>query len=115
MPEQPGDELDSSPLLPAYGPFHRQGSPSQTASDTLLQLQSNEIWGLPARGSDIPKVKAFRGFLDGAFPGVEFYCQAPPDIGSSPGLAFWSAGRPGVRMEDGYAKIGVVITRWRSE
>jgi hypothetical protein len=46
-----------------YGPFHRLESPTQTTAVASQQVASGEIWGAPARGSNIPSVKAYRNSL----------------------------------------------------
>jgi hypothetical protein len=85
-------------------------SPTQTEEDIEKQIQSKEIWGKPARGSGIPKVKAYTEFKPGikTEKGIKFTTVVPPDPGSPIHLALWSNGREGVRIEDGYAKIGVL-------
>jgi hypothetical protein len=97
--------------------YHREASDTQTAAVAAMQIESQEIWGRPARNcfaSDIPKVKAYahqlstddRGKKE---QGIEFKTDVPPDRGTRPGLLYWSGDREGVRNEDGYAKIKVKI------
>jgi hypothetical protein len=89
-------------------------SPTQTEEDTEQQIKSKEIWGKPARGSGIPKVKAYTQFMSGIKQerGIKFTTLVPPDPNLPRHLALWSNGRQGVRIEDGYAKISVLtITR----
>jgi hypothetical protein len=97
-----------------FGPFHRLESPSQPGEIAGWQAASGELWGLPPRGSDRPKVKAYVGPLPGVAHGIEFYTNVEPDPGVPPFLAFWSGPREGVRVEGGYAKIEAVIVRWRT-
>lgn len=40
--------------------YHRLESSKQTPADAKAQVASGEIWGLPARWSAIPCVKAYR-------------------------------------------------------
>ena len=75
------------------------------------QVRSSEVWGQAARASVIPKAKAYRGALPEGLPGIEFFTDVAPDLGTPPGRAEWSGARPGVRVEDGWAKISAVITR----
>ena len=73
-----------------YGPFHRLESPTQTKADAIRQVQSREIWGRPARGSDIPSVKAYRNQLPPTDRGIEFTTRVSPHPGSgSPYEARW--------------------------
>jgi hypothetical protein len=98
--------------------YHREESSSQTAQTAVLQIDSQEMWGGPARNtfqSDIPKVKAFHHKLPQdsngmrTKKGIEFNTEVEPDRGTRPGLLYWSGEREGVRNEDGYAKIKVKI------
>jgi hypothetical protein len=98
--------------------YHRKESNSQTAADAQKQIASQEIWGGPARNfrlSDIPTVKAFTQELPLNFDktakerGLEFTTDVVPDPSGHPRFVFWSGDRPGVRTEDGYAKIKVEI------
>jgi hypothetical protein len=93
-------------------PFHRVENPTtQTREIAKLQETSREIWGLPARGSGQPSVKAYPGSLPGG-RGVEFTTVIEPQPGSAPNEARWYwEWCPGVqlRAKDGkdYACIGV--------
>lgn len=58
--------------------------------------------------SDIPKVKAFIGILPDHKKGIEFTTNVPPDPNTPPHRVSWSGDRPGVRTEDGYAKLKVL-------
>ncbi|MAU96830.1 MAG: hypothetical protein CMP81_13235 [Fulvimarina sp.] len=103
-----------------HGPFHRLSSPTQSAIDAQQQVGSAEIWGKPARGSNIPSVKAYRGPLPSGEKGVEFYTDIAPLAGqNTPTWARWNLGHtPGVvhRTRGGvdYAAIPVEITLVRS-
>jgi hypothetical protein len=93
--------------------YHRTQSPSQTADIARKQIDSQEMWGGPARNcffSDIPKVKAFsRKFDRTTERGIEFTTDVETDRGTRPGLVYWSGEREGVRNEDDWAKIKVQI------
>ena len=72
------------------GPFHRLESPTQTIHDAILQVNSSEIWGKAARGSNIPSVKAYRNAIPTGQRGVEFTTPIAPQKGSgSPHEAKW--------------------------
>lgn len=91
--------------------YHRLASPSQTLADIEKQVQSLEIWGRPSRNlyqSNIPKVKAFIGKLPKGSKGIEFKTNVPPDPQTPPNWAIWSGDRPGVKTEDGYAKLKIL-------
>jgi hypothetical protein len=84
---------------------------NQTPQDIEKQIQSQEIWGKAAQNvyqSDIPKVKAFVGKLPKGKKGIEFTTNVPPDPHTPPYLATWSGNRPGVKTENGYAKLKVL-------
>jgi hypothetical protein len=91
--------------------YHRLESPTQTPADAAMQTASGEIWGRAALLSHIPKVKAHRGPLPEGERGVEFWTEVPPDSGSTRQRVDWSGPRPGVEVEDDFAKIVVVITK----
>jgi hypothetical protein len=95
-----------------HGPFHRTGT-TQDDETTKRQLESGELWGRPDRGSDRPSVDAWHGELPEDTHGVEFWTDVPPDPGQPPGRARWSGRRPGVRVDDEWAKIRGRITKWR--
>lgn len=65
-----------------YGPFHRLETPTQTTADALKQVASGEIWGKPARWSDIPSVKAYRGTVPPGDRGIEFTTGVRAEKGS---------------------------------
>lgn len=97
--------------LPVY---HRLESPTQTAADAKKQEQSNEVWGGANRNSwvtDRPSVDAYVGPLKAGTRGIEFETAVPPDPGQPPGRARWTGPRDGVRVEAGFAKLEVRITR----
>jgi hypothetical protein len=94
--------------------YHRLESESQTPETAAAQQASGEIWGGAARNvlaSDIPKVKAYGGPLPDGARGVEFVTEVPPDPGQVPGKPTWTGPRRGVRLEDGFAKIAVTVTK----
>lgn len=74
-----------------YGPFHRLQSPTQSNAVARLQQDSQQVWGRPRRYSDIPQVQAYTGPLPDGAAGVEFYTAVPPDAGTAPGHARWTA------------------------
>jgi hypothetical protein len=95
--------------------YHRRETDIKTVKQ---QLTSQEMWGGPTRnymGSDIPKVKAYlnQDILaedrSKQRSRVEFTTAVPTDS-YHPVFAYWSGDRPGIRNEDGYAKIKVQIT-----
>jgi hypothetical protein len=91
--------------------YHRIASPTQTPEDAMKQIISQEIWGGIPRNGYEPKVQAYLGQLPPNTTGIEFTTDATPDPGCPRGQAFWSSERPGVRVEDGFAKISVTVTR----
>jgi hypothetical protein len=91
--------------------YFRAESPTQSARDAIQQEASGELWGYPARGSDIPKVKAYAGRLPSGTRGIEFTTAVEPDSGCPPGKAFWSGPRPGVDVTKGCAKIKITVTK----
>jgi hypothetical protein len=95
-------------------PFHRVENPTtQTRAIAELQETSREIWGLPARGSGQPSVKAYPGPLtEEKGRGIEFTTDIKPQPGSAPNEARWYwEWCPGVqlRQKEGkdFACIGV--------
>lgn len=93
--------------------YHRVRSATQSREDAILQERSGQLWGQPARWSDIPKVKAYVGPLPDDRDGIEFVTDVLPDPGCPPGQAYWSGPRDGVRVESGYAKIRIRVTKSR--
>jgi hypothetical protein len=72
-------------------PFHRVQNPTtQTTEIAKMQERSGELWGLPARGSGQPSVKAYPGPLTAdKGRGVEFTTDIEPMPGSAPNEARW--------------------------
>jgi len=91
--------------------YHRVESPTQTQTDAMAQQKSGELWGFPARGSDVPKVKAYAGPLPAEMRGIEFSTEVPPDTSCPPGYALWSGPRAGVIVEGNRAKIRIEVLR----
>lgn len=77
------------------------------SADAKLQERSLEVWGRAPLASEIPTVQAYRGPLPDGKRGVEFETDVPPDRWTPPLQANWSGPRPGVRVEDGFARIEV--------
>jgi hypothetical protein len=100
-----------------FGPFHRRESPTQTAEDLRRILSTGELWGGPFacdRGG-APVVKAFSGPLPPDRQGFEFHTFGPPDRPHG-SYAYWRERRDGVVIiEDGRAKIRVLITLVRQD
>ena len=76
-----------------------------------MQEASGEIWGRPPIFSPRPMVQAYGGPLPEGVRGVEFDADVLPDRGGKPALPTWSGLRPGVVVEDGFAKIKATITK----
>lgn len=95
-----------------HGSFHRvENATTQTKVIAKMQELSREIWGLPARGSAQPSVKAYPGSLSDR-RGVQFTTDVEPMPGSSPNEARWYwEWCPGVQLrqqgEKDFACIGV--------
>lgn len=93
-------------------PFHRVENPTtQTRAIAKQQEQSGEVWGLPARGSSQPSVKAYPGRLSGG-RGIEFTTDIEPQPWGAPNEARWYWDwTPGVRLRqqngNDYACIAV--------
>ncbi len=95
-----------------YGPFHRLESPTQSKETAVLQMQSGEIWGRPARWSSIPAVKAWRGPLPAGRRGIEFMTSITPHVDSHPTLVRWLATTPGVSpQKNGFVSIPATLTK----
>jgi hypothetical protein len=70
--------------------YHRLESPTHTKETALLQEQSQELWGKPARGSGLLSVKAYRGPLPKIARGIDAATDLAPHKGSgSPNDARW--------------------------
>ncbi|MDH6125525.1 polymorphic toxin-type HINT domain-containing protein [Kitasatospora sp. GP82] len=94
-----------------HGPFHRKASPTQTDEHARLQQENGELWGGLSRLGGDEAAKAHIGPLPDGVRGVEFYTTIRPRE-PFPGYAWWEVGRvPGVRLEDGFAKIPIVISK----
>ena len=94
--------------------YHRKyNHRTQTDEHADQQLTSQELWGKPPYGSEIAKAQAYEGSLPDGMSGIEFRTNIEPDTNTPPGMAYWTAGRDGVRFEDGFAKISVTIMRCR--
>jgi hypothetical protein len=97
------------------GLYHRKFNPfTQTRSDALKQQASGEIWGKPARGSNIPCVKAYFGGLPPLQQGIEFHTSIPHDPRfSTPFEARWyHPHTSGVKLNaQGYAVIPATVIR----
>lgn len=94
--------------------FHRLESPTQTAADAKTIESSGELWGNPARGSDIPSVKAYNGPLPDGAQGIEFTTPVTPSTvtrGTRGSPAYWFPGTKGVKVEEGKAMIPVRVTK----
>lgn len=91
--------------------FHRLESGTQTAETAAKQRRSGAVWGRPNRGSDMPSVDAYEGPLPSGKRGIEFETSVTPNRGSPPGRARWYGDRPGLRNEDGFAKLCVRVTK----
>ncbi|NYV74335.1 RHS repeat-associated core domain-containing protein [Streptomyces sp. UH6] len=95
-----------------HGPFHRKESPTQTPEHARLQQESGELWGgvSPRLGGE-EAARAHDGPLPEGARGVEFYTTIRPRP-TFAGQVWWEVGKvPGVRLEDGWAKINIYITR----
>jgi hypothetical protein len=57
-----------------------------------------------------PTVRAYRGSLPSGARGVEFTTEVFPNSPYGP-IARWSGPRPGVWVEEEFAKIRVLVTR----
>ena len=96
--------------------YHRLQGPTQPPDIVSVQQQTGRIRGYPARGSLIPKVKAYDGPLPEGRRGIEFTTDLRPDDGGAPGLPTWSGERIGIRhgtdeLGRDFVEIDVVITK----
>ncbi|MFI2611077.1 polymorphic toxin-type HINT domain-containing protein [Kitasatospora sp. NPDC018619] len=94
-----------------HGPFHRKASPTQTDEHARLQQENGELWGGLSRLGGDEAAKAHIGPLPDGARGVEFYTTIRPRE-AFPGYVWWEVGRvPGVRLENGFAKIPILISK----
>jgi RHS repeat-associated protein len=91
--------------------FHRLESPTQTVADAMAQQASRELWGKGYRDSGVPYVQAYTGPLPPGARGIEFVTSAQGFKYSKPGAVMFVPGQPGVRLEDGVAKIDIIVTK----
>jgi hypothetical protein len=96
--------------------YHRLESPTQTSTDAQRQQATGEIWGKAASFSNLPAVKAYQGPLPAGARGIEFTTSTAPTPGTStPTVAYWHIGTPGVRtLTSGgiqFAVISATITK----
>jgi hypothetical protein len=81
-------------------------------------VKSGELWGRSPRNcnaSNFPKAKAYRGPLPDGVVGFEFVTDVAPDKGGVPDKPTWChkpRPRPGVVIEDDFAKIKVKVARF---
>lgn len=91
--------------------YYRLSSSTQTDDVADRQVASGEIWGRTPRWSNVPKVQAYVGALPGGRAGIEFTTEVDPDPYGLPSEASWSGPRPGVAMDEDFAKIRVSVTK----
>jgi hypothetical protein len=96
-----------------FGPYYRADPP-----DVIEKVvKSGELWGRPPRNcfrSDTPKAKGNAGPLPKGVVGFEFETYVAPDKGGVPSKPTWShkyRQRPGVVVEDDFAKIKVKVLK----
>ena len=96
-----------------FGPFHRTDPPDVVRA----VVATGELWGRAPRNcfsSETPKAKAYAGPLPHDVSGFEFETDVAPDAGGVPDKPTWShkyKKRPGVVVEDDYAKIKVKVLK----
>lgn len=101
-----------SRIVPRYGPFHRlRNGTTQTDADIEQQISSGELWGRPRRSSAIPQVQACAGPLPEGRAGLEFFTEVADDRDTIPDWPRWTGPRPGVIVDNGFAKIAIAISR----
>jgi RHS repeat-associated protein len=95
--------------------YHRFETRTQTPEDAEMQERTGLVGGYPARGSEMPTVKAYSGPLPAGRRGIEFSTTVAPAPGSVPGQPKWYPGQPGVGVIPGkfgpMAVIPAVILR----
>lgn len=93
--------------------YHRVETPTQTAAVARMQARSGEVWGQPARGSNLPCVKAYFGPLPNGRRGIEFTTTVPhdPRFGDPVEARWYHGWTPGVRLNNhGFAVIPATVT-----
>ncbi|WTL80298.1 RHS repeat-associated core domain-containing protein [Streptomyces sp. NBC_01518] len=114
-----GSELPEIASL--YGPFHRKGSPTQTADDAQAMVDSGELWGRTPRHGHEPAAQAHRGPIpkDAPSGSLEFYTSIKPKAANrtAPGYVMWEAGEQDVKLfqvgDDEFASIPIYVTEVR--
>ena len=96
-----------------FGPYHRTDPP-----DVIEKVvKSGELWGRAPRNfnaSNFPKAKAYLGPLPEDVVGFEFVTDVAPDKNGVPEKPTWCdkyGPRPGVVIEDDFAKIKVKVRK----
>ncbi|MEU9488715.1 putative T7SS-secreted protein [Streptomyces decoyicus] len=111
--KNPGDAAEQEAKETVlHGPFHRKESPTQKVEHAQQQQDSGELWGgvSPRLGGE-EAARAHRGPLPEGARGVEFYSELRP-IRTMVSQVWWEVGKvKGVRLEDGWAKIKIHITK----
>lgn len=95
-----------------YGPFHR----IQSAKDNDLVEKAGELWGRAARNiyqTPFPAVKAYVGPLPDGLSGIEFFSRVEPGAYSTPQVALWYRGEPGVNEVDGEDAVWIPVDRMK--
>jgi hypothetical protein len=98
--------------LKLYGPFHR----IQSAKLNDLVEKTGRIWGRPARNifqTPFPAAKAWIGSLPEGAHGIEFFTPVEPSPSSTPKVALWYRGEPGVSEVDGEDAVWIPAVRMR--
>ncbi|MET8290089.1 hypothetical protein ABZV80_33460 [Streptomyces sp. NPDC005132] len=114
------EDLPKGPVT-LYGPFHRKGSPTQTAFHRDLIVESGELWGTIPRHGVNPTAQAWRGPIpkDAKTGSLEFYTTVQPKAynRTTNGQVAWEATEQEVRTfeRDGkeWASIPIIITEAR--
>ena len=84
----------------AFGTYHRNEAPFQTAADAKLQVASGEIWGRTPRDGLGPTVQAYREDAIRQDRRLEFSTDIKPGS-ESPFEAWWYLGlTPGVERRE---------------
>jgi hypothetical protein len=106
--------LESDDSEDAISIYHRIEGGSQTVEIARFQEQSLEIWGGQSRNpysSNIPGVQALIGSLPKGKRGIEFTTDVPPDLGTSPGLAYWHGDREELTIQGDFAILKVLTVK----